>query len=138
MTPTVRMNRRLARTSRAAWVLGAVLGTSAVFGDTPPGDPARGRQVFAGCRTCHYPERGYGHHNGPSLFAIFGRTAGTQPGFNYYSPWMRQAGFQWTPETLDAWLANPGMFPESSMIFVGVSDTQARADLIAYLRQFHD
>jgi len=138
MTRTVCMNRRPARTSRAAWVLGAVLGAAAAFGDTPPGDPARGRQVFAGCRTCHYPERGYGHHNGPSLFAIFGRTAGTQSGFNYYSPWMRQAGFQWTPETLDAWLANPGMFPESSMIFVGVSDAQARADLIAYLRQFHD
>ena len=138
MTRMLRTNRQLARTLRAARLLGAVLAAGAAFGDTLPGDPARGRQAFAGCRTCHYPERGYGHHNGPSLFAIFGRTAGTQPGFNYYSPWMRQAGFQWTPETLDAWLANPGMFPESSMIFVSVSDAQARADLIAYLRQFHD
>jgi len=126
------------RTTRAAWVIAAVLGAGTALASAPTGDAARGRQVFAGCRTCHYPERGYGHHNGPSLFAIFGRTAGTQPGFKYYSSWMRQAGFQWTPETLDAWLANPGMFPESSMIFVGVSDAQARADLIAYLRQFHD
>jgi cytochrome c len=102
------------------------------------GDPARGRQVFAACRTCHYPERGYGHHNGPSLFAIFGRTAGTQSGFAYYSTWLESAGFQWTPETLDAWLANPAMFPDSSMIFVGIPDAQARADLIAYLAEFRE
>ena len=131
------MRRRGNRWQLAAGLCLVVLG-SAGLADPPTGDPARGRQVFAGCRTCHYPERGYGHHNGPSLFAIFGRTAGTQPDFKYYSPWLRQAGFQWTPETLDAWLANPEMFPESSMIFVGVSDAQARADLIAYLRQFHE
>jgi cytochrome c len=102
------------------------------------GDPARGRQVFAGCRTCHYPERGYGHHNGPSLYAIFGRTAGTQPGFAYYSPWLASAGFVWTPETLDAWLANPTLFPQSTMVFVGIPDPQSRADLIAYLAGFRD
>jgi cytochrome c len=118
-------------------VLGALaLSANAARADGLEGDPARGRQVFAACRTCHYPERGYGHHNGPSLTAIFGRTAGSQPGFAYYSTWLRNAGFQWTPETLDAWLANPGMFPESSMIFVGIADPQARADLIAYLAQF--
>ena len=102
----------------------------------PVGDAARGRQVFAACRTCHYPEKGYGHHNGPSLFAIFGRTAGTQPGFDYYSPWLRKSGLVWTPQLLDAWLANPNMLAESAMVFVGIPDAQARADLIAYLGQF--
>jgi cytochrome c len=100
------------------------------------GDPARGRQVFAACRTCHYPEQGYGHHNGPSLFAIFGRTAGTQADFDYYSAWLKQSGLVWTPELLDAWLANPRMLPQSAMVFVGIPDAQARADLIAYLAQF--
>ena len=124
---------------RAAVLLATLASsTQLTYADELHGDPARGRQVFAACRTCHYPEGGYGHHNGPSLFAIFGRTAGTHPGFAYYSTWLKSAGFEWTPETLDAWLANPAMFPDSSMIFVGISDAQARADLIAYLAQFHD
>jgi cytochrome c len=126
---------------RASWVLGAAICLAVVrpgWADSPKGDPARGRQVFAACRTCHYPERGYGNHNGPSLYGIFGRTAGTQPGFAYYSQWLKSAGFQWTPETLNAWLDNPAMFPESTMVFVRIPDPQARADLIAYLSQFHD
>ena len=130
-----RSRRRLAGAGALAAIL---LCVPAGWGQTLQGDPVRGRQVFAACRTCHYPERGYGNHNGPSLYGIFGRTAGTQPGFAYYSPWLEAAGFQWTPETLDAWLANPDMFPESVMVFVGITDAQARADLIAYLAQFHD
>jgi cytochrome c len=114
---------------------GLVAARLAVAADSS-GDAERGRQVFAGCRTCHYPELGYGHHNGPSLHAIFGRRAGTQEGFEYYSPWLRQAGFVWTPELLDTWLANPAMFPDSTMVFAGVPDPQDRADLLAYLARF--
>jgi cytochrome c len=129
--------RRDPCTGWRAVVLGALmLAAHGVPAEELKGDPSRGRQVFAACRTCHYPERGYGHHNGPSLTAIFGRKAGSQPDFKYYSPWLKAAGFEWTPGTLDAWLANPGMFPESTMIFVGIPDPQARADLIAYLAQF--
>ena len=103
------------------------------------GDPARGRQLFAPCRTCHYPEKGYGHHNGPSLFAIFGRRAGTQDGFPYYSEALRQSQLVWTPALLDSWLANPrGFLPGTTMMFVGIPDARDRADLIAYLAQFTD
>lgn len=105
----------------------------------PSGDPARGRQIFAPCRTCHYPEKGYGHHNGPSLFAIFGRRAGTQEGFPYYSEALKRSNLVWTPELLDLWLANPRTFlPGTSMMFVGIADARDRADLIAYLAQFRD
>jgi cytochrome c len=107
--------------------------------DAPVGNPERGRQVFQPCRTCHYPEKGFGNYNGPSLFAIFGRKAGTREGFKYYSDTLRNAGFVWTPELLDAWLANSGkMFPGTTMIFVGLPNAQDRADLIAYLQQFKD
>jgi cytochrome c len=107
--------------------------------EAPMGDPARGRQIFAPCRTCHYPEKGYGHHNGPSLFAIFGRRAGTQEGFLYYSDALKRSNLIWTPELLDAWLANPSSFlPGTTMMFVGIPDARDRADLIAYLAQFRD
>jgi cytochrome c len=119
---------------------GAVLAQSLANApaDTP-GDPVRGRQIFAPCRTCHYPEKGYGHHNGPSLFAIFGRRAGTQERFLYYSEAVKRSNLIWTPALLDAWLANPGsLLPGTNMMFVGIPDARDRADLIAYLAQFRD
>lgn len=103
------------------------------------GDAERGRLVFGPCRTCHLPDKGAGNHNGPNLYAVFGRKAGTREGFLYYSDEMKNAGFEWTPQLLDLWLANPGGFlPNSSMIFVGIKDPQRRADLIEYLKTFHD
>jgi cytochrome c len=100
------------------------------------GDPERGRLVFGQCRTCHYPEKAMGHNNGPNLHRIFGRVAGKQPGFEYYSDTFRQADFVWTPELLDLWLADPmGMFPDTTMMSLGVPDAQDRADLIAYLKR---
>jgi len=104
--------------------------------ETRVGDPERGRLVFGACRTCHYPEKVMGHNNGPNLHRIFGKVAGKQPGFEYYSATFRNATFVWTPALLDAWLADPrAMFPDSAMMSLGVPDPQRRADLIAYLRQ---
>jgi 3-oxo-5alpha-steroid 4-dehydrogenase len=101
------------------------------------GDPARGRIVFGPCRTCHYTDAN-AHQNGPSLWNIFGRRAGTQEGFAYYSDALRNSGIVWTPEYLDAWLANPaGFIPGTKMMTLGVPDAQARRDLITYLQQFH-
>ena len=101
------------------------------------GDAERGRQLFAACRTCHYPEAQAGNHNGPSLHAIFGRKAGTREGFAYYSDAMKNAGFVWTPELLDIWLANPKTFlPGNHMVFVPPATAQDRADLIEYLKGF--
>jgi cytochrome c len=100
------------------------------------GDPQRGRLVFGPCRTCHYPEKAMGHNNGPNLHRIFGKVAGKQPGFEYYSATFRQATFVWTPAVMDAWLADPrAMFPDSVMMSLGVPDPQRRADLIAYLKR---
>ncbi len=103
------------------------------------GDASRGRLVFAPCRTCHYPEKTVGHHNGPSLHAIFGQTAGKQLGFDEYSQAFKNAQFVWTPELLFAWLADvDAMFPETTMMSRDVPDAQDRADLIAYLMRFQN
>ena len=101
------------------------------------GDAEKGRLVFAQCRTCHYPEKIIGHHNGPNLHAIFGKVAGKQVGFDDYSETFKAAQFVWTEELLFAWLANvEAMFPETTMMSLGVTDPQQRADLIAYLKRF--
>jgi len=119
-----------------AWWL--VFSAAAVMAEELPlaGDAERGRLVFAPCRTCHYPEPAMGHNNGPNLHRIFGKVAGKQSGFRYYSKTFREAEFVWTPQLMYAWLEDPmRMFPESTMMSLGVPDAQARADLIAYLMQ---
>ena len=100
------------------------------------GDPERGRLIFGACRTCHYPEAFMGHNNGPNLHRIFGKVAGKQQGFDYYSETFKNARFVWTPQLMFAWLENPmAMFPGSSMMSLGVPDAQRRADLIAFLQR---
>jgi cytochrome c len=102
----------------------------------PQGDAARGRLVFGPCRTCHYFEPSVGHNFGPSLHRIFGRVAGKQEGFAYYSEDFKAAQFVWTPQLMYAWLENPmAMFPGSTMMSLGVPDAQQRADLIEFLKQ---
>ena len=77
-----------------------------------------------------------GHNNGPNLHRIFGKVVGRQKGFDYYSETFKAAGFVWTPQLMYTWLENPmAMFPESSMMSLGVPDPQRRADLIAFLQQ---
>ena len=99
------------------------------------GDPARGRLVFAPCRTCHFTDAAAGHGNGPNLYRIFGKVAGQQEGFEYYSDPLKAAGFVWTPQVMYAWLENPmAALPGTSMMSAGVPDARQRADLIAYLQ----
>jgi cytochrome c len=106
--------------------------------EAPKGDAERGRLVFGQCRTCHYPEKTYGDHNGPNLYGIFGRKAGSVGSYAYYSDEMKKAGFDWTPELLDFWLANMGKFLPGSTMVVFETTPQQRADIIEYLKQFKD
>ena len=100
------------------------------------GDADRGRLTFFQCRACHYTESFMGHNNGPNLHRIFGKVAGKQAGFEYYSESFREAQFVWTPRLMFAWLEDPmRMFPESTMMSAGVPDPQRRADLIEFLKQ---
>ena len=120
------------------FLLAALLFTGlSVQAEMPEGDAARGEKVFWQCRTCHYPEEGLGHNNGPSLWNIFGREVGSQEGFEYYSDALKQAKFVWTPELMDVWIANPDTFLFGNIMMARpVTDAQDRADLIEYLKLF--
>ncbi|KAB2850405.1 MAG: cytochrome c2 [Hyphomicrobiaceae bacterium] len=73
---------------------------------------------------------------GPSLYRVIGRSAGTLPGFEY-SPAMigrGAAGLVWDAASLDLYLADPeGIVPGTSMSIPPLRDEQDRADVIAYL-----
>jgi cytochrome c2 len=97
-------------------------------------DPEKGKVQFEQCAACHSLDAGKAEV-GPSLHDLFGRRSAAED-FNY-SPVMRRANILWTPELLDAFLANPqdGLFRGNRMPFAGMPDSQARADLVAYLKQ---
>lgn len=98
------------------------------------GDAHSGGELYRTCVACHSLEPGV-HLTGPSLAGAFGREAGEAEGFNRYSPGLAAADFDWTADTLNAWLADPqAMISGTYMIFPGVEDDKARADLVAFLK----
>ena len=96
------------------------------------GDPAKGEEIYKRCQGCHSIDR---NRVGPMHKGLFGRTAGTVPGF-LYSDAMKNSGIVWSEQTLDQFLQGPRkMVPGTKMTYAGVPDPQERADLIAYLKQ---
>ena len=93
----------------------------------------RGELLALSCRVCHTFGAGEEHLVGPNLNGVFGRSAASAPGFEY-SAALREAGFVWTPDRLDAWLAEPtGFLPGNNMPFAGFSSAADRQALLAYL-----
>jgi cytochrome c2 len=121
---------KMSRLALAAFVTAAIAGGPA-FAD---GNLDKGRSTFNLCRACHSLEAGK-NLIGPSLHGLFGRKAGTAPGYNY-SGAMKKADIVWTAKTLDQYLADPRkMIPGNKMAFPGLKTEQQREDLIAYLSQ---
>jgi cytochrome c len=99
---------------------------------TATGDPARGKDIYDRCLACH--ALAY-NRTGPKHCGLFGRRAGSVPGFEY-SPAMAHSKIVWNDKTLDRFLTNPTrMVPGTAMGYAGIPDAQERADLIAWLKK---
>ena len=95
-------------------------------------DVKRGEQIYARCMACHALAF---DRVGPRHCGLFGRLAGSVPGFDY-SPAMKNSKIRWNEQTLDRFLTKPlAMVPGTSMTYDGIADAAERADLIAYLKQ---
>lgn len=96
------------------------------------GDAEHGRIVFnKRCTGCHAIDA---NREGPQLRGVFGRKAGTLPGFNY-SAALKASGITWNEDSLDKWLSDTdATVPGSDMEFRVVKATE-RLDLIAFLKQ---
>ncbi len=94
-------------------------------------DAGKGKAVFESrCIACHSLAA---NRVGPALGTVFGRKAGTHPGFAY-SPALKAAGHVWDRAKLETWLANPQAFvPGAAMPFRLGSEAERR-DVVAYLR----
>jgi cytochrome c len=99
---------------------------------TGDGDAGGGKMVFEKrCVGCHALDA---DREGPRLAGVFGRKAGSVPGFTY-SAGLKNLGLTWNDVTLEKWLSDPdAMVPDNNMTF-SVVKTEERRDLIAYLKQ---
>ncbi len=116
------------------------------------GDPEAGEQAFGQCQTCHVVANedgevlaGRNARNGPNLYGIVGRQAGTVDGFRYQRSIVQagEEGLVWDEDSLVPYLlAPPGFLTEtlgsrarSGMSHRVRSEDQAR-DIVAFLAQF--
>ena len=71
----------------------------AVAADATAADADHGKELYESrCGGCHSVDA---NRVGPAHRGVFGRTAGTAPGFNY-STAVRNSGVVWNESTLDA------------------------------------
>ncbi len=126
---TARLLITLATTLVVLWIMLSPLSTRAAA--DAPGDPVRGKQLFEKrCTGCHSLDA---DKEGPHLRGVYGRKAGTAPGFDY-SDALQAANFTWNDALLEKWLTDTeSVVPDNNMDF-HVPNPDERADIIGYLR----
>ena len=86
------------------------------------------------CTACHTFNEGGRAGVGPNLYGIVGDPHAHMQGFNYSDAIKEKKG-PWTYAELNEWLHKPSSYaPGTRMGFAGISNSQTRADVIAYLK----
>jgi cytochrome c len=97
----------------------------------PNGDAAHGKALYQGCQACHSIED---NDLGPKHRGVVGRRAGSVEGYSY-STALKNSNLTWDEATLNSWLTNPSALVPGTKMFFKIDDPQARADIIAYLKE---
>jgi len=116
--------------------LAALAMTAVLAGPALAGDAAAGAIVFKKCMACHAAGPGAVNKVGPELNGLFGRPAGSVPGYNY-SQANKGSGIVWSEEIFSRYIRDPrGVVPGTKMTFPGLKNDDDVASIIAYLKQF--
>ena len=99
----------------------------------PPDGPTLFKQQ---CATCHTNNLADPIRQGPSLFGIVGRRAGSADGFHYSSGFAK-ADFSWDDARLDAWITDPQQMIPGTVMAYRQAKPEFRAAIIAYLKELH-
>ena len=95
-------------------------------------------QFKKSCGTCHVALADAGPRQGPNLFGVVGRKAGSVPGFAYSAQFMAgDSAIVWDEGTLDRWITDPqSVIPGATMPYKQ-ADPDKRHLVIEYLKTRH-
>jgi cytochrome c len=98
----------------------------------------QGQKDFMWCRFCHSFEAGGPHAVGPNLHRVFGRRAGSAPGFHYSSGFVAagEGGLVWDDAKVNELIADPEKFLSGNhrMRYKPITDAEERAQIVAALK----
>lgn len=100
-----------------------------------PATAQDGQQAFNNsCRTCHTVKEG-DNRQGPTLFGVFGRKAGTMPGYAFSSS-LTQSNITWDEANLDKFIENPDQVVSGNAMkpYGGLADAAQRKLIVDYLK----
>lgn len=104
-----------------------------------PASPAApdGAALFRNqCATCHTLSASEPIRQGPPLGGVFGRPAGSVPGFKY-SAGFANAKFSWDAAHLDAWLTHPQDVIPGAVMAYRQANPATRTAIIDWLKEQH-
>lgn len=97
-------------------------------------DAAARRLALNHCGTCHSFGEGEPARQGPNLYGITQRSAGTAEGFTYSEGFRKAlAGRKWDAALLDRWLADPQAVAPGTVMLYRQDDPDKRALLVRFL-----
>jgi cytochrome c len=115
----------------------STVGVASAQVSLPAAKQADGAALFRQqCATCHTTNASDPPRQGPTLFNIVGREAGTAEGFRY-SAGFATAKFKWDEQRLDAWLTDPQAIIPSAVMPYTQSRSEIRTAIVSYLEELH-
>jgi cytochrome c len=98
-------------------------------------ESAGAAQFVKSCGTCHANTKNAGPRQGPNLWKVVGRKAGTQKGFKY-SPAFKagSADITWEEASIDRWITNPQAMIPGVVMMYKQADPDKRKVIIDYLK----
>lgn len=110
--------------------------TAAKPTDFSAGDPAKGKDLFAKCASCHTITSGGANGIGPNLWGTMGEEIGKGKAGFAFSGALSGHGGKWDWAAMDQWLKSPKKFADGTkMSFAGLSNPEDRANLIRYINE---
>ncbi len=110
--------------------------TAAKPTDFSAGDPAKGKDLFSKCASCHTITQGGANGIGPNLWGTMGEEIGKGKAGFAFSAGLSGHGGKWDWAAMDQWLKSPKKFVDGTkMSFAGLSSPEDRANLIRYINE---